>query len=53
MKSEQLAAVFSEACGITLEGEAERERLGAALSHALIEARDQYDTVAVDDEDFS
>ncbi len=51
--SPNVAAAFAEACGITLTDEGEQERLAAALSHALFEARDRYTTVHVDDEDFA
>lgn len=51
--SENLASVFSEACGVTLDDESEQERLSAALRHALISARDRYPGVHVEDMDFA
>lgn len=48
-----LADVFAEACGIRLEDEGARERLAAALAHALLEARDRYESVHVEAEDFA
>ncbi len=51
--SQNLVVVFREACGTPLEDAGERERLAAALAHALIEARDRYPAVHVADEDFA
>lgn len=50
--SDNLAMVFSEASGVILQNEDDRERLAAALVHALCEARERYETVTVGDEDF-
>ncbi len=51
--SDNLATIFSEACGIPLGEEAEREGLSAALTHALTEARDRYQTVHIEDTDYA
>jgi len=51
--SKSLAAAFADACGVHLEGAGEQERLSAALSHALLEAKERYETVHVKGEDFA
>ena len=50
---ETMAAAFADASGTHLQDEGDRERLAAALSHALLEARDRYQTVQVEGDDFA
>ncbi len=51
--SATLATCFAEACGTAPKDESARERLTAALGHALLEARERYPTVQVPEEPFA
>ncbi len=48
-----LAACFAKACGTAPKDQSAQERLAAALRHALLEARERYPTVHVEDDQFA
>ena len=52
-QSKELADVFASATEHTIADADERERVGAALVHALAEARSRYPGVVVQDSDFA